>query len=720
MHTPFSYALTGGVSNTRVKHSEEDATLHDLYELTHQPQALDITAKEYHAADKRTRTSIKKELRYFVGAAIHGKRHDSSVTARTMLTLDIEEDDPTADQPPSPHDTVERLQELGGQGWVYTSLSHTPARPRYRVVLPLGHAIEEHWKEATAILQASTVAAAAKLGLEQWCRPESWVLSQPMYLPAKLQGGVFYQKFIDGKAWAQAKPKAPPPRSDGPANIPDVVNSDPVLAAIKRAGLYKTEGKNEGHHFIECPFLDEHGQENDTQTVYMEAHFNGFPHPSVRCMDTDPDHDGHPHLTFKTLVRWLTENGHMTDEQQKEAGVLDDYDTFDAKSDLGRMLDSVPIPREWAIEKLAPVGKVTVVAGPGGVSKSMLVLNMLVYAAMGLQWARFQPTAALKSLFVSYEDDSQELHKRIHTLADSLRDTDDGVFDMLNDVDGSIRRNLRVFAADDEASLWLLLTKPERFSPAQRTERVEWLVGYIKSRGIKLLALDPAVYTHQLEENDVADMASYMQSLTYIAKQAECAVLVLHHMNKAGGWLQLDDLSQGSLRGASSFADNARSVLVVVSMPIKDAERYGLEAVPETTSRYLAVKHVKHNYSAPLGLQVFERKEGLLAHRPEIVRLDEAQVSEVRDSQKAMMESARAVAAAPKVLEFLIEECSGEPSSQTQIATHIMWKNSKTRALLQWCLDQQYVECDKAEGPGRTSWYTATAQGRAFFKESKK
>lgn len=714
MHTPYSVVLTGGVHNTRVTQSADDATLSDLYHQCSKPQELDVQADTYYSASKRERSDIKKGLRYFVGAVINGKRHDNNVQHRTMLTLDIEQDNASGAQPPTPQEVAKRITALGGSGWVYTSLSHTPDRPRYRVVLPLGRHIPRA-DNAVDVLQASTLSAARKLRIEEWCMPESWVLSQPMYLPAKLKDGPFYQKLVKGKLWAPVQPKPKERKANAPADIPDE-RPDPVLQALKTAGLYIKAGATPGWHYFTCPFQDQHGQENDTQTMYMEAHFNGFPHPSVRCMDTAPDQDGQPHLTYATLVRWLKDNTHLTPEQQADAGVLDDYDAFDKKADLGRMLDTPPTPREWAIEKLAPVGKVTVIAGPGGVSKSMLMLNMLVYAAMGLKWAMFDPVLELRSLFVSYEDDAAEMHKRVHTLTESLRETDNGVFDVLHDVEGSIRKNLRIFAADDEASLWLLLTKPERFSPAQRTERVEWLVGYIKSRHIKLLALDPAVYTHQLEENDIADMATYMQTLTYIAKQASCAVVVLHHMNKAGGWAQLDDLSQGSLRGASSFADNARSVLAIVSMPIKDAGTYGLPPTPETSSRFLAVKHVKHNYSAPLPLQVFERKEGLLAYRAEVVRLDDAQILEAGDTRKVAMEHARFQAAAPKVLKFLVEDCDNNPATQTQISTALLLKSNRTKALLQWCADNQLVDAEHADGPGRANWYTATAEGKAFLK----
>jgi hypothetical protein len=724
-NNPYSYVVSGGVVNKRVRTSDADATLQDLYDQLHKPLELDLTAIEYHNGDKQLRYGVKKALPYFVGGEFtDSKRSDDSIKTRTMLTLDVEQHDIAGAAPPPPQEIASKLHELGGCGWVYTSISHTPDRPRYRVVLPLGKPIERGSDyDMGEALKASTLAAAAKLGIAEWCAPESYVLSQAMFLPAKLKGMAFYQEFVEGKAWSRVAKKPPadiPDEVERPkkevADIPDE-RPDFILEAIKAAGLYiKANKRHPGMHFIKCPFEDEHGVINETQTVYYEAHFDGNPKPAVKCFDTVPDVDGKPHLSIPSLVRYLKDAGHVTDEQQAEAGVLDDPDAFDKLADIGALLDTEPVAREWAIEKFAPVGKVTVLAGPGGVSKSMMMLHVLTYAAMGQPWAGFKPEGILRSLYVSYEDDKQELHKRINTLANDLRTVDDGTFDMLYDVNSSIRKNLRVYAADDNAVAWLLATKPDRYSPAQRTARVDWLIGYIKSRGIKLLCLDPAVYTHQLAENDVADMAEYMRILTQIAKHAGCAVVVLHHMNKGGANSSLDDVTSGSLRGASSFSDNARSVMTVVSMPIHDAPTYGLAADHDTVSRYLVAKHTKHNYSGSMGIQVFERKGALLIPRTDILRLSAEEAQEARDAQKREAVQRKTLMLVPRALEVLMEAQSAV--SQNFVAHEMNAKPATVKDVLQWCVDNDYVEM--SEGPNRSRLHELNKNGKTYLKLLKK
>lgn len=714
---PYSYVTSGGVENARVKVAE-DATLADLVNAHNTPVQLDVASIEYHNADKKTRTAIKKQLPYFVGGVIKGRRHDTHVQQRTLITLDIERHGDLEAEPPQPQVIYDRLEELGAEGWVYTSLSHTPKAPRYRVVLPLGRALEvEDIEAAQASLKATTIAAADKLGLKDWCTPESWVLSQAMYLPAKLRGGKFYSQYTEGKAWGVKQPAAKDPRTaNQPADIPDD-KPDLVLHAIKQAGLYLNENpRHKGMHFITCPFVDQHGAENETQTVYYEAHHDGNPRPAVKCFDTEPDRDGEYHLTYAKLVRWLRDGGWLTQDEQERVGVLDDYDTFDAKANLVNVLDREPIARTWAIDRFAPVGKVTVLAGPGGVSKSMLMLHVLIHASTGRDWAGFKVDEPLRSLYVSYEDDNQELHKRIHTLSNALKDKDAGTFDLLYDVAGSIQNNVRMFAADDEAASWLLLTKPDRFGQPTRTERVEWLVGYLKEKRIRMLVLDPAVYTHQLEENDIADMAVYMQTLTYIAKQAQCAVVVLHHMNKASGWNSLYDVNQSGLRGASSFADNARSVAVVVSMPIKDAPLYGLPPDPDTVSRYAVFKHVKHNYSSSMGIIIFERKDGTLVPRPDLVRLSNTEMAEAKEQAKTQEAERRVLQWVDRVLGALTETDDG--ISLNQLAVELNTRTNRIKPALVYCEEQDWVEME--DGPNRSHLYSITKLGRSYLRSQAK
>lgn len=706
MKKEIEYATAIGVQNTTVK--GETCTFADMVAKYQSPAVVAHSTTAYAGMSKAQKSKIKKTLPYFVGGEIKGRRDDENVKARTLLTLDIEATSKQIVQPPPPQDVIDTLEALGAAGWVYSTLSHTEDAPRYRVVLPLAVPLQDKALSHEA-LKASTLKAAAELGIADWCQPESWVLSQPMYLPAKLQGGTCWQGHATGKAWRAA-----------PANIPEgrvladipMGRMDPVLQALRVAGLYLREDeKQKGKHYITCPFHAEHGAENDTQTVFYEAHHDGSAYPAVKCFDTEPDEGGKPHLTYSSLVNWLREGGHLSPDQEdtNTSTAMEDFAAFDARAGVAGLIRTQPAERKWAWDKFAPIGKVTVLAGPGGVSKSMLMLHLLVYGAMGEAFAGIQPVGKLRSIYVSYEDDTDELHRRMHGLAEALREKDDGVFNMLNDLDGDIGKNLRLFAADENAMRWLLMTKPDLRSAPERTARVEWLIGYLRHAQIKVLVLDPVVYTHTLMESDNGDMAAYMQMLSYIAKAAGVAVVVLHHMGKNAQWATLEDIHQGSLRGASALADNARSVAVMVSMPPKDAPKYGLTADDDTSARYVVLKHAKHNYSASLGVRVFERKGPLLLPREDIQRLAPEIVAKQKGELAEKKKDSDRYKKAVDLAEFLYERpdhCATATQCDKRLGKH-----AQDLQVRRWCIAEGYVSVPVAHKNGTALMHTLTAKG---------
>ena len=87
---------------------------------------------------------------------------------------------------------------------------------------------------------------------------------------------------------------------------------------------------------------------------------------------------------------------------------------FTAASLAGR---PVP-PREWAVPSLIPFDTVTMLSGDGGVGKSLLAAQLAVAFASGSEWVGLQPERG-PVVFVSAEDDRDELHRRVATIAES-------------------------------------------------------------------------------------------------------------------------------------------------------------------------------------------------------------------------------------------------------------------------------------------------------------
>jgi acetolactate synthase-1/2/3 large subunit len=83
--------------------------------------------------------------------------------------------------------------------------------------------------------------------------------------------------------------------------------------------------------------------------------------------------------------------------------------SFFAASDL--MGTNVPA-REWLVEGLIPSGTVTLLGGDGGTGKSLLALQLAAAVALARAWLG-HPVKAGSAIFISAEDDRDELHRRI-------------------------------------------------------------------------------------------------------------------------------------------------------------------------------------------------------------------------------------------------------------------------------------------------------------------
>ena len=87
------------------------------------------SVQEYRAMSKEDKARVK-DVGGFVGGYVKGARKAESVTSRSLVTLDIDF---------ARKDTLQTIRELlDGNAWcLYSTHSHTPEAPRYRLVIPL-------------------------------------------------------------------------------------------------------------------------------------------------------------------------------------------------------------------------------------------------------------------------------------------------------------------------------------------------------------------------------------------------------------------------------------------------------------------------------------------------------------------------------------------------------------------------------------------------------
>lgn len=129
-----TYQIATGRSRMETQWMNKDVTWDKLVARLKNCKRTPETTQEYKAMS-RTQKGKVKDVGGFVGGIIkNGVRKNPNISGRTLITLDIDYGSP---------DTLGVIEDLlYGTAWcVYSTHSHTPATPRYRLILPLSRTV---------------------------------------------------------------------------------------------------------------------------------------------------------------------------------------------------------------------------------------------------------------------------------------------------------------------------------------------------------------------------------------------------------------------------------------------------------------------------------------------------------------------------------------------------------------------------------------------------
>ena len=141
------------------------------------------TAEEYRAMGKDDRDAAKDRGGFVGGSLKNGRRRVADVECRSLVTHDVDS--------PGPDFYARFTGEFHNAAVIYTTHSHTPDSPRYRVVIPLAEDIPpERYAAVSRYL-------AAEFGIDQY-DPVSFVTNQLMHWPSTSKGAEYICQVIDG------------------------------------------------------------------------------------------------------------------------------------------------------------------------------------------------------------------------------------------------------------------------------------------------------------------------------------------------------------------------------------------------------------------------------------------------------------------------------------------------------------------------------------------
>lgn len=227
-----------------------------------------------------------------------------------------------------------------------------------------------------------------------------------------------------------------------------------------------------------------------------------------------------------------------------------------------------PPPREWAIEGWLPIGSMTVLAGRGGIGKTLVMQQLASCLAMQHDFvgAIQQPRTALQWCA---EDDADELKRRQIDIAQWL-DKPIGLF----------QNKLYV---EPLAGIDCALAELSNGN-LRLTKNATMLWEQINDLRINVFMLDNIAHLYGGNENDRHQVTLFMNALTGICLRARCAGILAGHPAKS---------SESEFSGSTAWENAVRSRWYLSRTPPdvddKDAEQ-------DSTVRYLAKR--KANYSA--------------------------------------------------------------------------------------------------------------------------
>ena len=230
-------------------------------------------------------------------------------------------------------------------------------------------------------------------------------------------------------------------------------------------------------------------------------------------------------------------------------------------------LKDKPVPaRESLVPDLVPQKTVTMLGGDGGTGKSLLALQLCVAVATGTAWlGRSVQQGGV--IFISAEDDDDELHRRVDDILRSAGLTYDDAASM----------TMRSLAGEDA-----LLAVETQVALIQ-SALFEELDARAALENPVLIVLDTLADVFPSNENDRAKVRQFIGILRGLSLKRHCAVVLLAHPSLSG-------LNSGSGTSGSTAWNNSVRSRLYLSRVIQE----GYE--PDPDARMLATK--KANYGA--------------------------------------------------------------------------------------------------------------------------
>lgn len=254
--------------------------------------------------------------------------------------------------------------------------------------------------------------------------------------------------------------------------------------------------------------------------------------------------------------------------------------------DLTAAFLTKPAPLDFVLPGLV-AGTVGVVVSPGGVGKSMLMLESALSIGIGEDVGGIWGEAPHRGrvLYLAGEDPKEVLERRLHALGYMLRDGQDDSAAEMVEILPAYGMGIKVADAS-----------PVGIVPSRSWEILE---KYLTENPCRLLILDTLNrLLGGISENDSGAMGAVLSIIEQTCRKTGCAVVIVHHANKAS-MSSGTGTEQHAARGSSAITDNARWQVNLTTMSKDEAETRGIEDDAERRG-WVRLDLAKVNYGPPI------------------------------------------------------------------------------------------------------------------------
>lgn len=264
-----------------------------------------------------------------------------------------------------------------------------------------------------------------------------------------------------------------------------------------------------------------------------------------------------------------------------------------------------------ALDEVLPglvAGTVGMLAGPGGVGKTMLELQLAVALAAGIAhhdgllsaWgADTLPPEPQRVVLVAAEEPGEVIWQRLRRVVHRLDQGNDLLdHSSRDDIVEQLAENLVIYALAGEQRLRLM---DERLRATLEMRQLMQVC-----EGARLVILDPLRQLHDDDENSSASMSALVSLFKELARSTGAAVVFAHHTSRAGGQFAID--SADAARGSTALSADVRWQLNLAALSTQDASRLGISE--QQRSDYALLYCAKQNYGAHRGPLLVQRDPG--------------------------------------------------------------------------------------------------------------